>query len=106
MLTITSGILVTVHLLRRRPVSWLASSGHAALALACLVLVGIGVLPFHAEAARHLALVAFVFLLAASISGLYPAWHRIKRQRASFEVLFIHAAIGILAFGLSLALAF
>lgn len=106
MLTVTSGILLAVHLLRGRSLAWSASLAHGGLALVCILMLGFGILPSHAQRPGQVAVIALAFLLAAALSGLYPAWHHKQNRRPVFEVLFVHAALGVVAFATLLALAF
>lgn len=103
-MTIASGILMSVHILRHRIMAWPMAAAHGGLAV-----VGVALLTgtqASNEALSQLALIALIFFLVVIFSGAYLWRFRRRHALPPLEAVFIHALIGIVAFGLAFAGAF
>ncbi|TAM12316.1 MAG: hypothetical protein EPN72_05480 [Nevskiaceae bacterium] len=103
-MTIATGILMSVHVLRHRIMAWPMAAAHGSLAVIGVALLAGTQAPN--PILGQLALIAFIFLLVVILSGAWLWRFRRRRELPPLEAIFIHAVIGIVAFGLAFAGAF
>lgn len=103
-MTIATGILLTVHVLRHKLMGWPIALGHGALGIIGVALIAGTAAPN--DTLNQMALMAFILLLAVLLSGFYLTGFRTRRKLPPLGTLFLHAALGILAFAMAFAVAF